>query len=93
MSDELRNRQFELFFEGFSLEEVREVLEQFPRTKPTDYFDDEDVPFPIMVGYSTAVPPEEIQEFVKERLGYRPPTDEQLEELGSFDDVRAFTRT
>ncbi|WP_126416397.1 hypothetical protein [Trueperella bialowiezensis] len=93
MSDELPNRQFELFFEGFSLDEVREVLEQFPRTKPTDYFDEEEGPFPIMVGYSTAVPPEEIQEFVKERLGYRPPSDDDFDTYPDLESVRAFTRT
>ncbi|VEI13267.1 hypothetical protein [Trueperella bialowiezensis] len=93
MDDELRNRNIALFFEGFSLEEVREVLEQFPRTKPTDYTDDEEGSFPVMVGYSTPVPPEEIQEFVKERLGYRPPSDKEFETLPDLESVRAFART
>ncbi|MDP9832076.1 hypothetical protein [Trueperella abortisuis] len=93
MTDERRNRKFGLFFEGFSLEEVKQVLEQFPDTTPTSYFDDDDVPFPILAAYSTAIPPERIQQFVKEKLDYRPPTDRQIEELGDFDDVRAFART
>ncbi|VEI13258.1 hypothetical protein [Trueperella bialowiezensis] len=93
MGDELRNRNIALFFEGFSLEEVREVLEQFPLTKPTNYFDDGPGPFPITACYLTAVPPEEIQEFVKEQLGYRPPSDEQFETLPDLESVRAFART
>lgn len=93
MTGEARSRNFGLSFEGFSLERIESVLESFPGAKPTDYFDDGEGPFPILATYSTNTAVEEIQQFVKEQLGYRPPSDEQFDTLPDMESVRAFTRS
>ncbi|MCI7306160.1 MULTISPECIES: hypothetical protein [Trueperella] len=93
MTDVKRSRNFGLSFEGFSLEKVQEILESYPGTTPTDYFDDGPGPFPILACYSTDTPPEVLQQFVKDRLNYRPPADEQFETLPDLESVRAFTRS
>ncbi|MDP9832071.1 hypothetical protein [Trueperella abortisuis] len=87
-----KSKKFSLFFEGFALEDVREVLDRCPDDVPVGYIDDEGEPFPVMAVYVSMVPPSTLQEYAKSKLDYRPPTGEQLEEL-DYDGAREFART
>ena len=87
-----KGKKFALFFKGFTVAEVQDVLDRCPDDTPVGYMDDEGDPCPVVAVYVSPVPAENFQRFVKRELDYPPPTGDQLEEL-DFDGAREFARS
>lgn len=87
-----KSKKFSLFFEGYTVEEVQEIMDRCPVDTPVGYMDDIAGPFGVAAVYVSMVPPSTLQEYAKSKLDYRPPTGEQLEEL-DYDGAREFART
>ena len=83
---------FSLFFEGFTLDKLREKLRGCGDCEPYDYIDDVEGDFPIIAFFGTPKSVDEVQQYLKDSLGFRAPTGDQIEQLG-FDGAREFARS